>query len=58
MFMVPGILVILVTMVGAFLSALNIVKEKEIGTIEQINATPIRKYHPVLGKLIPFGCLA
>jgi ABC-2 type transport system permease protein len=43
-FMVPGILVILVTMVGAFLSALNIVKEKEIGTIEQINVTPIRKY--------------
>lgn len=56
-FMVPGILVILVTMVGAFLSALNIVKEKEIGTIEQINVTPIRKYQFVLGKLIPFWVL-
>lgn len=56
-FMVPGILVILVTMVGGFLSALNIVKEKEIGTIEQINVTPIRKYHFVLGKLIPFWIL-
>jgi ABC-2 type transport system permease protein len=53
-FMVPGILVILLTMVGAFLSALNIVKEKEIGTIEQINVTPIRKHHFILGKLIPF----
>jgi ABC-2 type transport system permease protein len=53
-FMVPGILVILLTMVGAFLTSLNIVKEKEIGTIEQINVTPIRKHHFILGKLIPF----
>ncbi|PZX58093.1 ABC transporter permease [Algoriphagus chordae] len=53
-FMVPGILVFLVTMVGAYMSALNIVKEKEIGTIEQINVTPIKKYQFILGKLIPF----
>ena len=53
-FMVPGILAILVTMIGGYMSALNIVKEKEIGTIEQINVTPIRKFHFVLGKLIPF----
>jgi ABC-2 type transport system permease protein len=53
-FMVPGILVILLTMVGSFLSCLNIVKEKEIGTIEQINVTPIKKYEFILGKLIPF----
>ena len=56
-FMVPGILAILVTMVGGFLSALNIVKEKEVGTIEQINVTPIKKHHFVLGKLIPFWVL-
>jgi len=56
-FMVPGILVILVTMVGSFLSALNIVKEKEIGTNEQINVTPIRKHQFILGKLIPFWVL-
>lgn len=56
-YMVPGILVILVTMVGGFLSALNIVKEKEVGTIEQINVTPIRKYQFILGKLIPFWVL-
>jgi ABC-2 type transport system permease protein len=56
-FMVPGILVILVTMVGAFLTSLNIVKEKEIGTIEQINVTPIKKYQFILGKLIPFWLL-
>ena len=54
LFMVPGILVILVTMVGAFLSALNIVREKEIGTIEQLNVTPIAKWQFVVGKLVPF----
>lgn len=53
-FMVPGILVILLTMVGTNLAAVNIVKEKEIGTIEQINVTPVKKYHFILGKLIPF----
>ena len=53
-FMVPGILVLLLTMVGTNLTAINIVKEKEIGTIEQINVTPIKKFHFVLGKLIPF----
>lgn len=57
LFMVPGILVILVTMVGSFLASLNIVKEKEIGTIEQINVTPVKKYQFILGKLIPFWIL-
>jgi len=56
-FMVPGILVILLTMVGSFLATLNIVKEKEIGTIEQINVTPIKRHHFILGKLIPFWIL-
>lgn len=56
-FMVPGILVILLTMIGSNLTALNIVREKEIGTIEQINVTPIRKHHFILGKLIPFWIL-
>jgi ABC-2 type transport system permease protein len=53
-YMLPGILVILVSIIGMFLSSLNIVKEKEVGTIEQINVTPIKKYQFVLGKLIPF----
>jgi ABC-2 type transport system permease protein len=57
LFMVPGIMVVLLTMVGSFLTALNIVKEKEVGTIEQINVTPIRKHHFILGKLIPFWVL-
>lgn len=57
-FMVPGILVMLVTLVGMFLSGLNIVKEKEIGTIEQINVSPIRKSQFVIGKLLPFWLIA
>ncbi|MDQ8013282.1 MAG: ABC transporter permease, partial [Flavobacterium nitrogenifigens] len=53
-YMVPGILVLLLTLIGGFITALNIVKEKEIGTIEQINVTPIQKWQFILGKLIPF----
>jgi ABC-2 type transport system permease protein len=53
-YMVPGILVALVTMIGSFLSGMNIVKEKEIGTIEQLNVTPIKKYQFIIGKLMPF----
>lgn len=53
-FMVPGILVILVTMIGTFLTGMNIAREKEIGTIEQLNVTPIKKYQFIIGKLFPF----
>jgi len=57
-YMVPGILVLLVTIIGLLLSGMNIVREKEIGTIEQINATPIRKVEFIAGKLIPFWIIA
>jgi ABC-2 type transport system permease protein len=56
-FFVPGVLGLLVTMVGFLLTALNIVKDKEDGTIEQLNVTPIKKYQFILGKLIPFWLL-
>jgi ABC-2 type transport system permease protein len=52
--MLPGILVILVTVIGMFLTAINIVREKEKGTIDQINVTPIQKHHLLIGKLLPF----
>jgi ABC-2 type transport system permease protein len=55
--MVPGILVLLVTMLTLFLSAMNIVREKEIGTLEQINVTPIKKHQFIIGKLFPFWVL-
>lgn len=53
-YMLPGVLVILVTAIGLLLAGLNVVKEKEIGTIEQINVTPIRKYQFLIAKLVPF----
>ena len=52
-FMVPGIFAILLTAITAMLSALNIVHEKEIGTIEQINVTPISKVSFVVAKVMP-----
>ena len=51
---VPGLLIILVTLIGAYVTALNIVREKELGTIEQVNVTPIKKWQFLLGKMIPF----
>ena len=53
-YMLPGILVILVTAIGFILAGLNMVREKEVGTIEQINVTPVRRYHFVIAKMVPF----
>ncbi|WP_163321845.1 ABC transporter permease [Draconibacterium mangrovi] len=53
-FMAPGILAILVTIIGMFMSGMNLVREKEIGTIEQLNVTPLKKYQFIIGKLVPF----
>jgi ABC-2 type transport system permease protein len=53
-YMLPGILGILVLAIGFLLAGLNLVKEKESGTIEQINVTPVKKYHFILAKMFPF----
>ncbi|MFA5848420.1 MAG: ABC transporter permease [Bacteroidales bacterium] len=53
-FMVPALMVMLLTILCGFLPALNIVSEKEIGTIEQINVTPVGKFTFILAKLIPY----
>lgn len=53
-YMFSGILVIIVTLIGMFLTALNLVREKELGTAEQMNVTPMRKYQFILAKLLPF----
>jgi ABC-2 type transport system permease protein len=53
-FMVPGIMGELVTILVMLLTAMNIVREREIGTIEQINVTPIKKWQFILGKMLPF----
>ncbi len=57
-YMVPGILVALVTMVGTLLTAQNIAREKEAGTLEQLNVTPITKGQFIAAKLLPFLVLA
>lgn len=53
-FMVPGVLVLILLITTTNLTAMAIVKEKEVGTLEQIMVTPIRSYELILGKLIPF----
>lgn len=53
-FMVPALMVMLVTMLCGFLPALNIVGEKEAGTLEQINVTPVKKHIYIISKLIPY----
>jgi ABC-2 type transport system permease protein len=53
-YMVPGIAVILITMVTALLTGFSIVREKESGTLEQLLVTPVKPLHIVLGKAAPF----
>lgn len=57
-FMVPGILGELVALIICMLTALNIVREREVGTIEQINVSPVRKWQFIAGKFIPFWLIS
>ena len=56
-YMVPGILVALVTLIGTLLTAQNIAREKELGTLEQLNVTPITRGQFIVAKLLPFWVL-
>ncbi|MBQ8968841.1 MAG: ABC transporter permease [Bacteroidaceae bacterium] len=58
LYMIPALLAILIMMLCGFLPALNIVGEKEAGTIEQINVTPVPKWTFILAKLIPYWLIA
>jgi ABC-2 type transport system permease protein len=58
LFMVPGILVQLVTMIGTLMTALNIVREKEAGTLEQLNVTPLSPAVFVTAKLLPLWVIS
>ena len=58
LFMIPSLLAILVMLMCGFLPALNIVGEKESGTIEAINVTPVSKLDFILAKLIPYWAIA
>ena len=57
-FMIPALMGILLLLICGFLPALNIVSEKEVGTIEQINATPVSKWTFIFSKLIPYWLIA
>jgi ABC-2 type transport system permease protein len=56
-YMVPGIAAFLLTIVTSLLSAMGLVREREIGTLEQLSVTPIRKHQLLIGKIIPFAIL-
>lgn len=57
-YMIPGILVMLVTIIGALLTAMNVVREKEIGTMEQLSVTPLGRATFTAAKLIPLWIIA
>ena len=56
-FMVPGVLALVLLVVTTNLAAMAIVREKEIGTLEQLNVTPLRRWELIAGKLLPYGLI-
>ena len=56
-YMVPGIIVLLLTIITTILTAMGIVREKEIGTLEQLMVSPIKSQQLIIGKTVPFAIL-
>ncbi len=56
-FMIPGVLALILMIVTANLASMAIVREKELGTLEQINVTPLRRWELIVGKLLPYGVI-
>jgi drug efflux transport system permease protein len=56
-FMIPGIVAMLLLVITTNLSSMGIVREKELGTLEQLNVTPITRWELIVGKLLPYGVL-
>jgi len=56
-FMIPGIVALLLLAVTTNLSAMAIVREKEVGTLEQLNVTPLMRWELIVGKLLPYGLI-
>ena len=56
-FMVPGVLALLLMVITAVLGSMSIVREKELGTLEQLNVTPLKRWELTVGKLLPFGVI-
>lgn len=56
-FMIPGILALLLLVITTNLSSMAIVRERELGTLEQLNVTPIARWELIVGKLLPYGLI-
>ena len=56
-FMIPGVLALLLLAVTANLSSMGIVRERELGTLEQLNVTPLKRWELIIGKLLPYGII-
>lgn len=57
-FMIPGVLALILLVVTANLASMAIVRERELGTLEQLNVTPLRRWELIVGKLLPYGVIA
>ena len=57
-FMIPGVLALVLLVVTANLASMAVVREKELGTLEQLNVTPLRRWELIVGKLLPYGVIA
>jgi ABC-2 type transport system permease protein len=57
-FMLPGVLALVLLVVTANLASMAVVREKELGTLEQLNVTPLRRWELIVGKLLPYGVIA
>ena len=57
-FMLPGVLALLLLVITTNLSLMGIVREKELGTLEQLNVTPLRRWELIVGKLLPYAMIA
>jgi drug efflux transport system permease protein len=56
-FMIPGVLALVLLVVTSNLASMAIVREKELGTLEQLNVTPLRRWELIVGKLLPYGLI-
>ena len=56
-FMIPGVLALVLLVITSNLASMAIVREKELGTLEQLNVTPLRRWELIVGKLLPYGLI-
>jgi ABC-2 type transport system permease protein len=55
--MIPGVVALILLVITANLASMAIVRERELGTLEQLNVTPLRRWELIVGKLLPYGVI-